>query len=105
MNDARCQYSISSTSPGDDDQIVIDVISPGGTQWYDMIASQYPGNISAISGIGDKALQDFTDGTGLVALFGDTAYDVYVDNPNDLKSDDEINTASETLITTLRAKM
>ena len=104
-NDARCQYTIQPTSPGDNNQVVIDVISPGGAAYYDSLASEYGSNISPISGVGDKAFQDFTDGSGLVALFGDTAYDVYVDNPDDLKSDDEINQVSETLITTLRAKM
>jgi hypothetical protein len=104
-NDARCQYTIKPTSAGDNNQVVIDVISPGGTEWYDNLASEYASNISPISGIGDKAFQDFTDGSGLVALFGDTAYDVFVDNPDELKSDDQINQVSETLITTLRTKM
>ena len=77
-NDARCEYTIQPTSPGDNNQVVIDVISPGGAAYYDHLANEYGSNSNPIPGIGDKAFQDFTDGSGLVALFGDTAYDVYV---------------------------
>jgi hypothetical protein len=83
---------------------VIDVVSPGGAAFYADTASQYDAaNLSPIAGFGDKAFQDFTDGSGFIALFGDSAYDVYFDNP--AKTDAEINQASETLVTSLRAKM
>ena len=88
-----------------DNDAVIDVISPGGGAYYNDLANQYyAGNYTQITGYGDKAFQDLTDGSGFVALFGDTAYDVYLDNPNDQLTDAQVNQASESIITALRAK-
>jgi len=97
-NDFGCVY-------GDNDA-TIDVVSPGGTAFYNDLATQYyAGNYSQVAGFGDKAFQDVTDGSGLVALFGDSAFDVYIDNPGDQLTDAQVNTVSETLITDLRSQL
>ena len=84
---------------------MIDVISPGGAAYYDNLASGYGSNVSPIAGIGDKAFQDFTDGSGLVALFGDSAFDVYIDNPNDRCQTTPSTGPAKHLITALKAKL
>ena len=96
-NDVGCTYGQSN--------VLIDVVTPGGAADYDAQSSSHGSNADPIASFGDEAFQDFTDGTGLVALFGDTDFDVFILDPTNTLTEADINRVSEALITALQAKL
>ncbi len=96
-NDSGCTYGTSA--------VLVDVVTPGGAAAYAAQVAQYGSNVEPIAGFGDKAFQDLTDGTGLVALFGDTEFDVFITDRSGGDSEADINSESEALISALQAKL
>ena len=72
-NDVGCTYAEGAVASA----VLIDVVNPGGATDYNSAVSYYS-NANPITGFGDKAFQDDTDGLGLVALFGDTEFTVFI---------------------------
>ncbi len=98
-NDSGCTYS---TSAG---VVVIDVVTPGGAADYAAQLAHAGTNSVSFPNLGDKAFQDATDGTGLVALFGDTEFDVYAQDRTNTLTQDQENALEASLITALKAKL
>jgi hypothetical protein len=100
-NDSGCTYSTSALASA----VVIDVVTPGGATDYAAQLARAGTNAVSFAGLGDKAFQDATDGTGLVALFGDTEFDVYASDPTNTLTQDQENALEAALITSLQAKL
>lgn len=83
--------------------VVVDVEASGGAADYDAEVARYGTNATPIAGYGDKAFQDFTDGIGVVVLFGDTQFEVYILDSGNQEGD--IVLVSEALINALRPKL
>ena len=98
-NDVGCTYGQSSN-------VLIDVVTPGGAAQYDAQVTQYGNNAKPISSFGDKSFQDYSDlGPDVVALFGDTQFDAFINPLQQLPANADVTTLEKALITALWGKM
>jgi hypothetical protein len=80
--------------------VSVSVIRPGGAAAFARTSSRYP-NAATVAGLGDKAVYDRQ--VGIIALFGDTAFDAFVP-PGNL-TDAQLSAIEKSLILALRNKL
>jgi len=91
---------------GQGNVVVVHVLPTGGAAQYNALLAQFGTNPTPVTGFGDKAFQDSTDGVDLVALFGDTEFDTFIEAEGSQQLNDEgITRVSEALITALKGNM
>ncbi len=80
--------------------VSISVVRPGGSAAFDRTHARLA-NATAVSGIGDKAI--FDSDVGMIAVFGDTAIDVFV--PPGSATDEQRLAFEKALVVAVKKKL
>jgi hypothetical protein len=80
--------------------VSVSVIRPGGAAAFARTSSRYP-KATTVAGLGDKAVYDRE--VGIIALFGDTAFDAFIPQGN--LTDAQLSAIEKSLILALRNKL